>query len=229
MVKLEKKCWAESRCKSAPHKCHRHCPAYIQLQRLFENANIPKYLEYDVQLEATDLTRPVFLELAKIKNNIERYVYEGKSVFLWSSSKGTGKTSWACKLMKEYFFKIALKNNFSQRGMFISVPKLFQDMRNSFDDKDLKHDIRILQYKLMNLPLVIFDDVGAQNDSTWVKEQFYIIINERYNKGLSTIYTSNLSLDELAKESRLGERTTDRILDNCSIYEIQGGSWRGVN
>jgi len=226
MIKLDQKCWAESRCKSSPEKCHLHCPAYIQLQRIFEHANIPVYLQYDIKLRSIEKTRPTFLALAEIQKDIIQYVYKGKNLFLWSASKGTGKTSWACKLMKEYFFKIALRNDLSQRGTFISVPKLFQDMRHAFDDDDLKHKIRLLQYRLMTLPLVIFDDLGAQNDSSWVREQFYIIINERYNKGLSTFYTANTPLEELAREDKLGERITDRIKDGCNIFEIKGESWR---
>lgn len=59
--------------------------------------------------------------------------------------------------------------------------------------------------------------IGAEKSTEWVNERLLSIINTRMMKGLSTIYTSNCSLDDIGK--RMGERIRSRI--RGSVTEIQ--------
>lgn len=56
----------------------------------------------------------------------------------------------------------------------------------------------------------------AEKSTEWVNERLLSIINTRIMKGLSTIYTSNCSLDDIGK--RMGERIRSRI--RGSVIEI---------
>ena len=59
----------------------------------------------------------------------------------------------------------------------------------------------------------------------WVRERLVGIINTRVGAGLSTIYTSNLSPEEL-KEG-LGDRISSRVLGSSGVIEITGADRRG--
>lgn len=72
--------------------------------------------------------------------------------------------------------------------------------------------------------LLVIDDIGAEKLTDWVAEQFYILINKRYEEMLPMVITSNFSLQELAE--RLNDRTTSRIAGMCEIIELKGNDRR---
>lgn len=68
--------------------------------------------------------------------------------------------------------------------------------------------------------VLLLDDIGAERITEYVAEVFYLIINKRYNDMLPTIFTSNLSLGQLAE--KVGDRTASRIIEMCDVVEIKG-------
>lgn len=74
--------------------------------------------------------------------------------------------------------------------------------------------------------LLIIDDIGSEKFTEWVRERLVSIINTRVSNGLSTIYTSNLSPEEL-KEG-LEERIASRILGYSGVIEIKGSDRRAA-
>ena len=78
---------------------------------------------------------------------------------------------------------------------------------------------------LKKCKLLIIDDIGAERVTEWVRERLVSIINTRVGAGLSTIYTSNLSPEEL-KEG-LGDRISSRVLGSSGVVEITGADRRG--
>lgn len=82
---------------------------------------------------------------------------------------------------------------------------------------------------LQQADLLIIDDLGAENDTTWVKEKIYEIIDSRYRDSKPTIITTNLTLQQL-QEKLTGDdgvtRTYDRLLEMCYPIRLQGKSRR---
>ena len=74
--------------------------------------------------------------------------------------------------------------------------------------------------------LLIIDDIGAERVTDWVRERMVSIINTRVSNNLTTIYTSNLSPEELRGE--LGDRIASRILGSSQVVEITSGDRRGI-
>jgi len=72
--------------------------------------------------------------------------------------------------------------------------------------------------------ILVIDDIGAGKSTEWVNEQFYRIINTRYERKLATVYTSNLPPQEL--EDALGARAVSRIVESCEVIEMAGGDRR---
>lgn len=78
------------------------------------------------------------------------------------------------------------------------------------------------------------DDLGAERLTPWGADRLYEIVNERYNRLLPLIVSSNLSPDQLADRinSQLGDRSGDRILerlaDSCTFIAISDSepNWR---
>ena len=87
----------------------------------------------------------------------------------------------------------------------------------------------IITSNLQQADLLIIDDLGAENDTTWVKEKLYEIIDSRYRDSKPTIITTNLTLEQL-REKLTGEdgvtRTYDRLLEMCYPIRVQGKSRR---
>lgn len=74
--------------------------------------------------------------------------------------------------------------------------------------------------------LLIIDDIGAERVTDWVRERMVSIINTRVSNNLTTIYTSNLSPEELRGE--LGDRIASRVLGSSQVVEITSGDRRGL-
>ena len=98
---------------------------------------------------------------------------------------------------------------------FCYIPDLIT-LTTSFENKDRD---KILN-AIMTRKAVVIDDAGsAISKSNFVETNLSQIIDTRYRNNLATIYTSNLSEDELA--SHYGSRIADRILSDISI-ELRG-------
>ena len=61
-----------------------------------------------------------------------------------------------------------------------------------------------------NAPLLILDDLGAENPTQWAQEKLYQIINHRYNAALPTVITCNVELERI--EPRVRSRLVDMDL-----------------
>jgi DNA replication protein DnaC len=118
-----------------------------------------------------------------------------------SGNHGTGKTHLA----------VAIANHRLDHGreaVFIVVPDLLDRLRATFSpSSEVTYDE--LFESARTTELLILDDLGAQSSTPWAQEKLYQIINERYNRRLPTVITSNLRLDdmEMRLRSRIGDTT----------------------
>ncbi|MBJ7355505.1 MAG: ATP-binding protein, partial [Thermoleophilaceae bacterium] len=67
--------------------------------------------------------------------------------------------------------------------------------------------------KLTAVDLLHLDDLGAEQQTEWVLEQLYSIVNERYEDGKAITITTNLLGQELSDQ--IGERTVSRLIEIC--------------
>ena len=83
--------------------------------------------------------------------------------------------------------------------------------------------------KLGKAKLVIFDDLGAERDTDYAIEKVYNIIDERYRKKLPMILTTNMTLEEMKRETDIRyARIYDRIFETCYPMQFTGPSWRKI-
>jgi DNA replication protein DnaC len=127
---------------------------------------------------------------------------------------GCGKTHLAA----------AIANRAVERGqavLFIVVPDLLDYLRATFSpNSPVGFDERFEEVR--NAPLLILDDLGTQSSTPWAQEKLFQILNHRYNARLSTVMTSNQSLEEI--DLRLRSRMMD--LDLTVLVTILAPDFR---
>lgn len=154
-----------------------------------------------------------------IKTIFEKIPTTRQGLYIHGSA-GVGKTHIAYALLKAGY-EVLHKNT-----KIYNTTELLHSMRNDFN-KDCNKEYCISNEVRDYRGILIFDDIGAEKLSEWVQETFYLIINKRYNDMLPTIFTSNLSVPQLAEH--FGDRITSRIVGMCDIVEIKGEDRRLTN
>lgn len=143
------------------------------------------------------------LKMATNLNACKEYVknFPNNSASLFFSGKtGLGKTFLTSAIAKELLQK-------GYNVAFDSIQNYLRAIENEHFGRSLNTDT--LQ-TLLCADLVILDDLGSEFCSPFYTSALYNIINTRLNKGVPTIISSNLSLDELQK------RYDDRIISRLT-------------
>lgn len=88
---------------------------------------------------------------------------------------------------------------------FISMAEYIELVRDKSEEKNERIN------SLLEASLLIVDDIGAQvEDKDWISSAIFRLVNRRYENLLPTIYTSNVSIEQLKCDSRAVSR----------IYEV---------
>ncbi len=216
------RCFAESYCAKDRSACSELCGGYRVLRALYNLSRMPEGYRYNIPLKPDTADVPAFEALNEYKEAVLEKVEAGAGLYIWGNHTGNGKTSWACKIMSHYFRKIAFDTGLENEGLYIFLPTFLEDLRDSYEDKD--PDFEQVLSMVKSCKLLIIDDIGAERVTDWVRERMVSIINTRVSNNLSTIYTSNLSPEELKEE--LGDRISSRVLGSSQVIEIASGDRR---
>lgn len=144
------------------------------------------------------------------------YAEKPQGWLVFHGAFGTGKTHLAVAIANH---RLAL----GEPAVFIVVPDLLDHLRSTFSPaSEVTYDE--LFETVRNTPLLILDDLGTQTSTPWAQEKLYQILNHRYNKGLPTVITTNLSPDEIEPRlrSRLGDSHLSRLVEIRDIDKRLG-------
>jgi DNA replication protein DnaC len=126
---------------------------------------------------------------------------------------GTGKTTLAMLVSKQAI-------DAGHSVAIYSMPKLLARIRQTYQaDEDGDSYFRFFE-RLTSVDLLHIDDVGAEKQTDWVIEQLYALVNERYEKKRSIMFTTNVEsgdVDERLREveEQIGRRTFSRLIEMC--------------
>lgn len=144
------------------------------------------------------------------KEMVNRYIlhYEklrnkGMGLYIYSGTKGSGKTMLACCLLNE------ITKRYKGVVKFVNILDFLEMTKKGFsgDDEDVNN--------IRHAGLLVVDDIGVQMSKEWIDTVLYSLVNDRYVNRLPTIYTSNISVNRL----KMDDRITDRI--ESTTYSVQ--------
>lgn len=127
--------------------------------------------------------------------NFNEFRKQGRGLYIYSKTRGSGKTLLACCLANE----IMKHHDISVK--FISVTDYIDLLtRKGEYEREIVDNIR-------KCTLLIFDDIGAECEGKdWIRSALFSLIDFRYKNHLTTIYTSNCTLTDLKRDERIIDR-----------------------
>ena len=200
------------------------CPVYLQIQikSKLKSARIPeRYIGKTLDDYDADRFNQRAIEYAEESLNVRHGAY-------FYGSFGTGKTFLAAIIAQQWL-------RAKKSVIFIKVPCLLSDIRSTFNDSEKKKvtEQDILK-EIFRADLLVLDDFGMEKPSKFTGTTLCNIIDQRYDREVPTIITSNNSPQEAAQELNNakdganinGSRILDRIIESMKIIKFGGGSRR---
>lgn len=203
--------------------CSQTCMRYLEFNYLLKSSNIPKVKQGVNRLTPDSCDVLAFELLARIRDNIVKFVTEGHNLYIYSDICGNGKTTWAIKLMLQYFNEVWAGNGFERRGLFINTPTFLSTCKFTISNPDKAFDE--LREDLTKVDLVIFDDIASTKLSEYDYNTLLNYIDQRVLNERATIYTGNVQPKNM--QNYLGNRLASRICNsNSTCIELKGRDMR---
>jgi DNA replication protein DnaC len=203
--------------------CKWDCPQCYNFSNMMFYSNLPIRFQHKQILDTGLITNTDVRDyIIAMYNTVDSFVNNGCNLYLYGDV-GVGKTSWAVKMLTNYFAKIAYNvYDCKHCGKFVNVPTFLSNLKinmGSFSSK-MKEFIEDLKC----VDLVVWDDVYQTNPTSYESQILYSLINERLDNECSNIYTSNLNPKVVsAKDARL----YSRICATSDCKELIGQDYRG--
>lgn len=133
-------------------------------------------------------------------------------LLLWGNS-GSGKT----------FTAQCIANALIDRGIYVGYTT-GADLVDALSSKERRNETMNL---LRSVPLLIIDDLGAERDTNFAREQICVAIDARSDSGKPLVVTTNYTLEEMTCCSDTSmQRVFDRLFAACVPVAVVGDSKR---
>lgn len=163
-------------------------------QEALRNFHIPKTF-HEVSLQH------VITQYAGIGSFIQDWVgSEIKPSIYLSGKTGCGKTFTSFALLKAL-----LDSNPNLWTIYIRSHELDTELLRAVEDRQEEYVLE----KYQEVPYLFIDDIGTERVNERILRQYYSIIDHRINDLKTTIFTSNIPIEEI--EKNLGERIASRL------------------
>jgi DNA replication protein DnaC len=197
------------------------CTKRNRLDRLMRSARIPErytHCELDAFDTSLEFMTPA-IDQAKFlaEKYVEEYPMSPPMGLMFMGQPGVGKTHLAVGIIKRLI---------REKGvpcLFRTFPELLKEIQNSYNPVSKASELSLLG-PVLDAEVLVLDEIGAQNPSSWVKDTVGYVLNYRYNENRVTILTTNFLDEESRRDARKGttECLTDRIGDRMRsrLYEM---------
>lgn len=174
------------------------------------------YIPFNRHENSFENFKPLTEVLNKAKNQAIAYIKDidkvknGKNLIIAGyGNVGTGKTHLAIATAKE-----AIKSQIPT--IFISSTTMMGKMRKDFDTSPY-----------INTGLLIIDDLGKENKTSWVLEQLYLILDSRHNNNKPTVITTENTIEYLETQFGSGGKALiSRLCGNFTLIKCTGDDYR---
>ena len=177
---------------------------------LFE---IPKEIK-EASMKNIDLDDPDRFQIIKwLKEFLDTYQKNNgtKGLYL-TGSFGSGKT---------YLISAAL-NELAKKDHKISIiyyPEFLRSLKESFNDPETYNE----KFRLIKrVEILLIDDIGAETMTEWSRDEVLgTILQYRMQEGLTTFFTSNLTINELEEHFSISTKGIEKVKAQRIIERIK--------
>ena len=136
-------------------------------------------------------------------DNLESMEARGMGLYLYSNTKGSGKTRMAASIANE------LMTEKKMQVKFATSVRIINEIKRSWNKETRVTESNLIDF-LSTTQILVLDDFGTEQVKDWIGERFYGIINYRYVEKKITIFTSNESISNLNYDDRITNRIKER-------------------
>jgi DNA replication protein DnaC len=209
------------------------CVRAARTDRLLQIARIPQRYAH-CELDNFVLRPPHTsqkLELAKLASEkfVDEYPMAQPFGLLFMGPQGVGKTHLAIGIIKK------LMRDKSIDCLFRTFPELLKEIQSSYNPISQASELSLLA-PVLETEVLVLDELGAQNPSTWVKDTVAYVLNYRYNENKVTILTTNYQDEREGREvhpgtpdtlsQRIDVRMRSRLFEMCKTIQMDGNDFR---
>jgi DNA replication protein DnaC len=209
------------------------CFERAKLDNLFARAGVPPRYEACSFESFNGLTEGLRLTKAILIKFVEEYPVADHGLLLLGRC-GVGKTHLAVAVLR------ALVYRRETECIFYDFRELLRKIQNSYNAVSQGSEMEILK-PVIESPVVVLDDLGAERPTEWVRDTFAYILNSRYNRKLTTVITTNFEdrireprsagdgtrlPTEETLEERIGVRLRSRLHEMCQVVQVDGEDFR---
>lgn len=210
-----------------PTQNKRSKDSILSAKRRIELIDLPERLK-DIDLNEIDQSperKHVLNDLAEFINDFSKNK-QAKGLYL-AGDFGVGKTymlAGLANLIAKNGYKIA----------FLHVPSFIASLSRHIKSNSLQDELE----HLSSVPVLIFDDIGAETLSDWSRDDVLgVIFQKRMDNVLPTFFSSNISMDELEEhfaetKSGIDELKAKRLMQRVRFLSkeviVTGPNRRGI-
>lgn len=174
----------------------------INISKDARSATMEKIVKTNDRLVILDMA----FDFIEAYNNSPRDYHQG---FYLYGSFGVGKT----------FLLGAIAHELSKYGHVTTMmhyPTFTQEMKASIADGSVSEKLGVIK----NSDILMLDDIGAEVNSTWVRDEILgVILQHRMQEKLPTFFSSNFNFSELEDHLRMGNRGEDEPIKAKRLME----------
>jgi DNA replication protein DnaC len=203
--------------------------------------NVPKRYD-DVSLSTLPIEKDnpkTYQRIVKYIEGMEEFIIEKNvGLYLFSTPSeankfgtGTGKTTTAITILNEFVIMRVTQHVRGERklsgnpALFVrsaEYQNLYNDQYKGGDEARRQASEKFSRYKkaMLSVELLVIDDIAVRGGTEAFLNEMYELVDTRANNGGTTIYTSNVPINEIG--AVLGERIASRIEGMAVPMELRG-------
>lgn len=204
----------QTKCECLGVKIKREKRSRSMIPPKYESANLKEF-RIDIYKrkeshQKAALVKEVAMKMVKRFDALIESGVDSIGLYLYSDTKGSGKTFTGCAVANHLIAAKGLETR------FYVVEELLSEIRSSYDEDSKRSRSKIMD-ELKRVDLLVLDEIGIGSEKLFVTNTLYELIDYRKNHRKLTFFTSNLNVDQLENvykgdNGRIGRRIQEMTM-----------------